>query len=496
MRKVFRLLDLQRTCQVTFCCDRILILCLLIFVCVFSTIGLDLSKRADDFLIKKWTTEDGLPQNTVTSIVQTRDGYMWIGTFGGLARFDGVKFSVFDSANTPVLKSNRILSLFEDSFGNLWIGTDLGEVYIKDERGFRLFPGELGRQRISVWSITEDRQGNIYLSSDSGLERYTFDEGGAFISGSGRIISNERTYGLYGHPDGSVWVRIQGRIYRIEDETLLPHDLDKYPVPAPDNILRFAFSEDASMLLGGWKSLGVSGNGIFKELWSLELDVLQAGYAIKAEDGRNWLQIEDQLLEFGASEIIDHDLKGNVRGGSRIIFRDSEQNLWLGTNGDGLIRLTERKIGSLRDLDGFDSTSNFAIVEDRIGAVWIGGKFLQQIENGKVTAFRSVSGGGKFPIIKTLVIDSEDRLWAGGTTGLYYFENGYLIALPEFGDRELYSLFFDKDGVLWAGGRDGLWRYANGSATHFTTETGLVNNSVHYTIVFTILRKAKTEPFG
>jgi signal transduction histidine kinase/ligand-binding sensor domain-containing protein len=435
---------------------------------------------SDDFLISKWTTEDGLPQNTVTSIVQTRDGYMWIGTFGGLTKFDGVRFRVFDSANTPVLKSNRILSLFEDSFGKLWIGTDLGEIYVKDASGFKLFPGELRRQRDSVWSIVEDKQDNIFVSSDSGLERYSFDAGGTFIPGSGRIISNERTYGLYKHPDGSVWVRIQGRIYRIEGETLLAHDLEKYPVPVPDDILRLAFARDGSMLFGGWKWLGVSGNGIFKELWSLKLDVQQGGYAILTENGRNWLQMESQLLEFRGTETINHNLQGTVKSGSRVIFRDSEDNLWLGTNGDGLIRLTERTIGTLSQLEGFDRTNNFAMVEDRFGAVWIGGKVLQKIESGKVSAFRSLKGGGKFPIIKTLGIGRDDRLWAGGTTGLYYFENGQLVALPEFNDRELYSLFFDKEGALWSGGRDGLWRYAAGSTTHFTTENGLVHNSVHY----------------
>jgi ligand-binding sensor domain-containing protein len=85
--------------------------------------------KSDSFLIKKWSTENGIPQNTVTSIVQTRDGYIWIGTFGGLARFDGIRFTVFDSATSPTLNSSRILSLFEDSHGTLWIGAETGEVY-------------------------------------------------------------------------------------------------------------------------------------------------------------------------------------------------------------------------------------------------------------------------------------------------------------------------------------------------------------------------------
>ncbi len=85
-----------------------------------------MSSLSSQYLEKRWTTEDGLPQNSVNAIVQTRDGYLWLGTFGGLARFDGVKFTIFNSSNTPGLRSNRILSLFEDRAGRLWIGTEGG----------------------------------------------------------------------------------------------------------------------------------------------------------------------------------------------------------------------------------------------------------------------------------------------------------------------------------------------------------------------------------
>src|SRR5687767_14570371 len=76
---------------------------------------------AHAYIARTWGTADGLPQNTVTSIVQTRDGYLWLGTFGGLVRFDGHAFTVFDSGNTPGLASARIIALREDQRGVLWI---------------------------------------------------------------------------------------------------------------------------------------------------------------------------------------------------------------------------------------------------------------------------------------------------------------------------------------------------------------------------------------
>src|SRR5437762_13057664 len=81
-----------------------------------------------NYFPRLWQTEDGLPQNSVTAIVQTHDGYLWLGTYGGLDRFDGVRFAVFDNNSEPRLRRNRVTRLFEDASGTLWIGDELGGV--------------------------------------------------------------------------------------------------------------------------------------------------------------------------------------------------------------------------------------------------------------------------------------------------------------------------------------------------------------------------------
>ena len=81
-----------------------------------------------NYFVRAWQAEQGLPQNKVTAVVQTHDGYLWVGTYSGLARFDGVHFTVFDENNTPELHSSRVTSLFEARDGTLWIGDESGQV--------------------------------------------------------------------------------------------------------------------------------------------------------------------------------------------------------------------------------------------------------------------------------------------------------------------------------------------------------------------------------
>ncbi len=93
-----------------------------------SVLALDQARTLDQFSYQTWQTGSGLPQNTVHSITQTGDGYLWLATEGGLARFNGYQFTVFDSRNTPAFKSDNVRALFEDQKGWLWIGTAAGVV--------------------------------------------------------------------------------------------------------------------------------------------------------------------------------------------------------------------------------------------------------------------------------------------------------------------------------------------------------------------------------
>src|ERR1700676_4624574 len=112
-----------------------------------------------------WQTEDGLPEHSVTAIVQTRDGYLWFGTYNGLVRFDGVRFKIFDTSNTPQLTSSRVTSLLEDAEGNLWIGLEKGDLTKYPNRSFSHGPLGDASPGGQIIDIKTDEEGTLWLLS-------------------------------------------------------------------------------------------------------------------------------------------------------------------------------------------------------------------------------------------------------------------------------------------------------------------------------------------
>src|SRR5215467_5269378 len=147
---------------------------LLLLLAGTRTVALDPNRSLKEFGHQAWLTENGLPQNTVQAIVQTRDGYLWAGTQEGLARFDGLNFTVFDKENTPAFKSNDIRFLHEDAQGRLWISTSYGLVCRHHDQ-FTSFTVNEGLPDNSIGPVVEDTNSNVWIGTAGGLTR--FDNG-------------------------------------------------------------------------------------------------------------------------------------------------------------------------------------------------------------------------------------------------------------------------------------------------------------------------------
>src|SRR6266566_135956 len=128
------------------------------------------------YRVTRWTTDNGLPQNRISCLKQTRDGYLWLGTWFGLARFDGVRFTVFDKFNTPELVNDAINALAEDTDGMLWIATSDGLVSYRDHHFQRLTTAD-GLPHHKVWRLAACRSGGVWLQAGDFVARL---EGGKF----------------------------------------------------------------------------------------------------------------------------------------------------------------------------------------------------------------------------------------------------------------------------------------------------------------------------
>ncbi len=156
-----------------------------------------LDANQDQYSHQVWQVEDGLPQNQIESILQTRDGYLWLTTREGLARFDGVRFVVFNRETTPGIESNIFYSLYEDDEGTLWIGAEDGLIRFKDGR-FVTYTTKEGLYSEGIYQILEDGRGHLWFGSNRGIFQVSRQELNAFAEGQTKSISPT----AYGKSDG------------------------------------------------------------------------------------------------------------------------------------------------------------------------------------------------------------------------------------------------------------------------------------------------------
>src|SRR3990172_968007 len=170
---------------------------------VVSTVfALDPNKAITQYVHDVWQIEQGLPQNSVQDIVQTRDGYLWLATQEGLVRFDGVRFTVFEKANTREMKHNWVWTLFEDRGGSLWIGTYGGGLTRFKDGKFTSFTTQKGLSNDFVYSIHEDHKGSLWIGTyGGGLNRYKDGKFTSFATKEG--LSSDRVWSIYEDRQGS-----------------------------------------------------------------------------------------------------------------------------------------------------------------------------------------------------------------------------------------------------------------------------------------------------
>jgi diguanylate cyclase (GGDEF)-like protein len=441
--------------------------------------ALDPSRAITQYHQDHWHTADGLPQSTVESIAQTRDGYLWFGTQEGVARFDGVRFVVFDKSNTPSLRGNRILSLLADRRGGLWIGTEGGGMTRYDHGLFTTFGAKEGLPSNSVLSLAQDEDGNVWIGTDSGLARFGSHGLRVYSTADGLPAGGVRA--LLARRAGGMWAATDGGLVSIEG--------DRPPEPIPAGVkgsLALWEDEDGTLWVGGNGILRAVGPRGVQEYSTKDGFPARAVHAIRRDRGGSlWVGTDGGgLLRLRDGRFSTLSTKNGLPSDMvQRLFEDLEGSLWIGMQDGGLDRLRDAKFVTFTSREGLGGDDVWPVFQDHEGNLWFGTSDagLSRLRDGVFTTFTRRDGLTS-NAVQALAQDDQGVLWIGTRSGgLDRFDRGRIAAVSIRGIGDSVSaLCPDRDGSLWIGGRNaGVRRLRDGVATSVPGLESLDHVSIH-----------------
>jgi ligand-binding sensor domain-containing protein/signal transduction histidine kinase len=447
-------------------------------VSALSSAGGVTDQPGSRFIVDSWSTREGLPQSSVISVMQARDGYLWMGTLNGLVRFDGIHFTVFDEENTPGLNSDRITYLFEDSHTNLWIGTDTSGVGLVQDGKIKHFEIGPAGQGGKLTSVCEDATGTVWFyTADSHLARY---QNGRMETLSFNFPTPPICRMIAAEKSGALWIADVSGMFAIRPENFNPQAIIVDESVRAERLDFILASRNGGIwrLMNGrvqkWKSGGLEkdfgvypwGNSVVKAACedkdgNLIVGTLGAGVFWYDTDGRFQQISEEQGLS--SAFVLS-------------LCRDREGNFWVGTDGDGLDRVNRRNFSAPAELHPWPAQS---LSEDAHGGLWttFNAHGLSYYLTNSVHDF----GVGIFSNAWPVLVDSHQQVWVGTRDeGLFQFQtNGFQPAPGAEGlGPWIYALFEDHNRQLWAGTQNGLAHWNGQNWKMFTTRDGLSENTV------------------
>jgi signal transduction histidine kinase/ligand-binding sensor domain-containing protein/DNA-binding response OmpR family regulator len=486
-----------------------ILLILFVLLCVLQMWslepGLDLSKYGR----RTWLMKDGLPRNHVNTMLQTQDGFLWLGTPEGLARFDGIQFT------TPLpLQGMNALCLHESRDGRLWIGTNGAGFYSYEN-------GQLAKVSWKknipasdllsfVRTIIEDHEGAMWIGTEAGAIRYRNGIAQWIVSGDIRALAEG--------PQHEIWIGTNGEgLLRWQQGTLAP-----VAGPHGSRYIRALLSDGQNLWVGSQDGLQLLQNGRFTPEKNGGLDQTPINVLHQDSHGYLWIGTEQAGLrrlgpagdvtsfQYSAGLASDsvasllEDREGTLWIGTnaglnqlrdlffqtisapeglsggfvRAVMEDHAGDMWISTQSGGLNRLHNGKFSVYGTRQGFSSNMVRALYEDRDGSLWVGteGWGLNHLQkNGKVTVYTSAQGLVN-DMVRAIVRDREGNLWIGTSGGLSRFRDGKFAS---FGIADglagpiIVQIAQGRDGVLWFATNHGVSRLQNGKLSNFTKELGM-----------------------
>ncbi|HVV74039.1 MAG TPA: two-component regulator propeller domain-containing protein, partial [Verrucomicrobiae bacterium] len=427
-----------------------------------------------------WPVDGDQEQNAVTALIQSGEGYLWLGTYHGLTRFDGVRFTVFDSGNSPGLPNGLITSLYEDSQGVLWIGHETGQLTRLTNRGFESVPLGPKWPGGSIESIAADDQDDIWLLNAGGLLYRIRDQLAVAVPGG---ASATRKVELVRGTEGRLWVVSNGSVATLERGQILPFQFE--PSGLTDFVERVLPAHDgglwvlASQRLRKWKAgrwtvdldAGNRPAGSISVLLETREGSLLVG---TLRDGLFLLRPSSAPVHFSRADGLSHDWV-------RALCEDHEGNIWIGTSA-GFDSLRRRKVQMLNPPDQWQGCGVLSLALQPDGSAWVGteGAGLYRFDGQHWTVFGETNGVSN-PYVWSLLKTREGRLYAGTYGGGLLVQEGDHF---EAGDplnkitAPVLALYEGRDNKVWIGTTAGLYHYDGVTLTEFAAKDKLASPDI------------------
>src|SRR5579884_3214047 len=428
-----------------------------------------------------WRIDDGLPDNVVQAVAQTPDGYLWVGTRNGLARFDGVSFTLLEAKNFPQIKNSSITDLCVDRQGALWIATDGDGLACLKGGMLAQFSKTNGLPGNVLSAVREAEDGSIWIGSTEGITRYKDGKFTSYTEADGLLSALVNS--IYTEADGKLWVATaQGLNYR--DNNAAQH-FAVLPAGAHNSIRAVCRDKKGRLWVGSNLGIAVCDHGhvgIYSTHEGLSDHFITA--LCEDHEGNLWIGTYSGLDCFRDGRLVSElNDQGAPFDKVNSIIEDREGNLWVGSR-EGLIRLSAKYFFTYTKQQGLTHDNIMSVLEDHSGNVWIGtwGGGLDQLNNGKITVY-ATSNGFPHDLILSLCEAHDGSLWVGADYdgGLIRLKDGKWARYTEKDgliNAAIRVIYEDHAGILWVGTTRGLSCLKDGKFTNYTTKDGLPYNII------------------
>ncbi len=487
------------------------------------------SSGQSELRVRHWTTDDGLPQDRPSCFKQTRDGYLWMGTYYGLVRFNGLVFTVFNQYNTPEILDDTINAIDEGEDGTLWIGTAAGLVKYRNN-AFYPVAGLEQLPNKPIWRLAASGPGAVWVQATNSVFRL---ENGKRSREWLFDLQKSQVRELQQDKDGWLTVMLEHAWIKISPDG--SRSITNYVVENSSgirtgrgngNLQRFLCGRLArapdSLWVGGVGYLGLITGGVVKQIPRGKRDNISITALCEDKAGNLWVgDAEGKVHVWDSHEWKPIDLGEGATSASIIIIREDQEGcLWVGTT-RGLFQIEKLRVHTFTQKNGLPDDTVCSVCEDSNKVVWAGtAQGICRLQNNRIVPLakeepsaylrdRCVCPNGKGGLlfakeklglyefqdgeftcrasesnlpgpIGALYRDRSGRLWVGTSKTVVAFDDGKITKLaPEHPLLNIRCILQDREGTFWLGTKgEGLLRVSGESFTRFTEADGLANNSV------------------